>query len=90
MKTVPHMNNLPYNHYGESLDTSPDFLLMKKMHQDNVEYLQLCGEDVTFETPLLENIPSIRLESKDDLMIERDLNLITETKPTQIDEKNVL
>ena len=84
------VNELSFNHYGESLDTSPDFLLMKKMHQDNLEYLQLCGEDVTFETPLLENIPSKTLESSNDLTLESDLSLVRETKPTRIDEKNIL
>lgn len=81
-------DNLPFNHFGESLDTHPDFLLMKKMYEE--ECLELCGEDVTFETPLLENIPLIFAESKDDPMLKRDLTLITETKPTKIHEENVL
>lgn len=72
------LNNkdLSFNCYGESLDTSPDFLNAKRSYEeslidwnsaenDNIEdekWLHISEQSAIFETPLKENLP---LEEQD-------------------------
>jgi hypothetical protein len=46
-----------FEHYGESLTTHPDYLLMKQMHEENLWYEQLetTKESSKFVTLVSEN-----------------------------------
>lgn len=69
---------LSFNCYGESLDTSPDFLLAKRSYEeslidwnsaenDNIEdekWLHISEQSAIFETPLKENIPILVQDKK--------------------------
>tara|TARA_R110000868_G_scaffold43581_2_gene146277 strand:- start:665 stop:889 length:225 start_codon:yes stop_codon:yes gene_type:complete len=50
-----------FEHYGESLTTHPDYLLMKQMHEENLWYEQLettkkCSKFVTLVSENEENL----------------------------------
>jgi hypothetical protein len=83
---------MQFNNYGESLDSSPDFLFLKKIYLEDLEDLEICENNVKFET-LIENKP----DEKNDLQILSEANpleyldnLIKENQPTKNDEEIIL
>lgn len=79
-------NSLSFNHYGESLDTSPDFFLAKRAYEESLvdwnEDDKKCGQheenrlEITehipnFDTPLKENVP-FKQQNRNEENILRD------------------
>jgi hypothetical protein len=83
---------MEFNNYGESLDSTPDFLFLKKIYLEDLEDLEICENNVKFET-LIENKP----DENNDLQIVSEANplayldnLIKENQPTNNNEEIIL
>lgn len=81
--------NFPFNHFGESLDTTPDFLLMKRMYEEdllqweeknNCEKLLEISEHIpNFDTPLKENLPLNQPTYNEENILRNDVEPVRET-----------
>jgi hypothetical protein len=93
MKAV---NNLSFNCYGESLDTSPDFLLAKRAYEESLvdwnegdnnakNDLQISEHIPNFDTPLKKNSYQEQLTYNEEDILRDNVEPVGETgNPTKM------
>jgi hypothetical protein len=93
MKAV---NNLSFNCYGESLDTSPDFLLAKRAYEESLvdwnegdnnvkNDLQISEHIPNFDTPLKKNLLLKQLTNNEKDILRNNVEPVGETgNPTKM------
>lgn len=65
-----------YEHYGESLNTHPDYFLMKKAYEEKllIEELETIEHFAKFVTPVLENSQNITQEQQGIQELNEEIN----------------
>ena len=81
--------DLSFNSYGESLDTSPDFLLAKRAYEESLvdwnEEENNCNLDLQitehipiFDTPLKENLPLNQPNNNEEVVLRSNVESLRE------------
>jgi hypothetical protein len=88
--------DLSFNCYGESLDTSPDFLLAKRAYEESLidwnEEENYCGKDLqisehipNFDTPLKENLSLNQPTNNEEVVLRSNVESLGERgNPTEM------
>jgi len=88
--------NLSFNCYGESLDTSPDFLLAKRAYEESLvdwndgeknakNDLQISEHIPNFDTPLKKNLHLKQLTNNEKDILRDNVEPVRETgNPTEM------
>lgn len=65
-----------YEHYGESLNTHPDYFLMKRAYEEKllIEELETTEHFAKFVTPVAENTQNITVEQQGKQELNEEIN----------------
>ena len=89
-------NNLSFNCYGESLDTSPDFFMAKRAYEESLvdwneeenkceKSLEITEHIPNFDIPLKENLPLKQPTNNEENILRNSLESLREAgNPTKV------